>query len=237
MTVSAEKLRAACLEQRYAKQLVRPDVYPTAEQWTYITGNFLGGLATRLYRKYLVSWLTPESERTPYHDDTLEYFPVYARTLGDNPESRQAVIDAVYADITSAPEATLRVVIDAHLFDAPMLLDILHHTPADEPDPVPFVARAVVAYQPEYTAADLEDMRLLDDAMANLTPLGQIRTTKNIFREEKKYVCPNGHVNDIEAEFCNHPGCGLNIYGLTRDEAEAIDDYHTRVRILASMTD
>lgn len=234
--VLADTLRAACLEHRYGIQLARPDVYPTDDQWTYIIEQHMGELAARLYRKYLVSWLTPEAERTEYHETTLKRFPQYARTIGEDPERRQRIIDAVYADITSSPDATARVIIDARLFDAPTLLDILHHTPADEPDPVPFVARAAVAYQPEYSAADLDDMRLLDDALNNLSPLGEIRSQRGLFREEKKYICPKGHSNDISVEFCDHPGCGLNIYGLNKTEADAIEDYHIRVSILGSMT-
>lgn len=235
MEISADKLKAVFLEQRYGVQLARPDVYPTADQWKYIIEQKMGTIAGRLYRKFLVSSLTIEAERTEYHENTLKYFVEYASQLGADPNHRQQIIEAVYDDISSAPDATISVIVEARLFDAPTLLDILNHTPENEPDPVPFVARALTAYQPTYTPRDLDDMQILANAMSNLTPLGQIRTSRGIFSEDKRYICPDGHSNDINTEFCKHPGCGLNIFGLTQAENDSINEFKIRVSILATM--
>ena len=51
----------------------------------------------------------------------------------------------------------------------------------------------------------------------------------------EKYICPNGHKNDKEYEFCQEYDCGLNIKGLTRNEVNIINMFKDKVRIIKAL--
>ena len=157
MTIDAEDLRAQCLKMRYSRRLVEPEVFPSEQEWEYITGRAMTGIGSSLYRKYLVSWSLPEDERTDIHCSALQWFPQYIATV-----PRDYALGVVYGDISSCPQATLAVIYKARLFDADMLRDVLHSTEPLSPPlpqgyyPLTFVVECLDAYQPEYTNDTLE---------------------------------------------------------------------------------
>lgn len=222
--VSADMLIAAERAERYRAQLDRPDVFPSRQNWQYITECRMDQLADLLYRKYLVSWLTEQNLRTDFHNDALECFPQFLMAI-----DREAALQTVYSDIASAPAATVALVEQCRLFDAGHLLDILHDQTSGG-DPVVFVADCMSAYQPGYTDTDLEDMRILLGAMRNLEPLGQLRESRSIFGRETRYICPNGHSNAADCQFCQT--CGRNRFGLTVSQAQNIDNFAGRITLL-----
>jgi len=226
-SISADALKAECLKERYSSQLSRPEVFPSDENWQYIIGHSMTGIGPGLYRKYIVSWLIDPSERCDYHQAALTRFPEYLSAV-----PRQYALDVVYADIDSAPGATLDVIHRVQLFDAPRLLGLL----ADEECPrVGFVADCLDAYQPEYTLSDLTNMRTLLGALRDLPPLGKITRTRTLLGQTDRYVCPRGHVNDITDDYCRADNCGLNIYGLTERQDRLVDGYADRVRTLGKL--
>ena len=224
--ITDDELRAACLEDRYESRLAFPEVFPTDEQWKYIIEYRMSRLASRLYRKYLVAWLTPQVERTAFHVAAIENMPLYLDAI-----PREDAIAAVYSDVTSAPDGTLALIDDCRLFDARSLSELIDEGLNS------FVADAVNTFQPEYTDEDLLSMADLAVLLRNLPALGEIRTVRGLFRDETKYVCPNGHANDPDNEFCDDPDCGLDIFGLTEDQHKSIDNYTHRVNILRRLLD
>lgn len=224
--ITAEELLALERSQRYKRQLADADVFPDARNWKYITEYVMESLAPELYRKFLLAWLTPESQRSDFHELALECFPDY---LGAIP--RQTALETVYSDITSSPEATLHLVDVCRLFDARRLMRLL-----DEDADPHFVAQCLGAYQPEYTAADVRAMSQLVQRMHALPDQGSLKESHSIFGRDVRLVCPNGHSVSIEAgqdpEDCFCPTCDLNIQGLTSDDADAIKSLANRVSIL-----
>lgn len=224
--ISADELRAECLKERYSRQLTRPEVFPSEDNWKYIIDHRMTGIGSGLYRKYLVSWLLDESERCDYHLAALKYFPDYAAAT-----DRSYILKVVYGDIKSAPAATIDVIEKALLFDARTLLGLMSDT---EPH-TPFVVECLKAYQPEYTLNDLYDMLTLLAAVRDPDPLGEIRQSKGLLGSSTKYICPNGHVNDADSNYCHAESCGLNIYGLTAEQDAMIDDFEHRIKALEAM--
>ena len=98
-------------------------------------------------------------------------------------------------------------------------------------------AELLNAFQPDYGPDDLEDMRALLRLLRNLPEEGEMADGRGLLRRELRYVCPAGHVNAAEAQYCTHSGCGLNIYGLTREQAQAIDAFEERVDALGTLLD
>lgn len=171
VAVTADELIAAERAERYRQQLDRPDVYPSAANWDYIIAYRMATLAPLLYRKYLMSCLTDEKIRTDYHELALEKFIPYLGAI-----DRADALDAVYGDVTSAPDSTLELIDRARLFSAPHLLAVLNGAGVtgsgsgeddDEHDSVAFVVDCLGTYQPEYNAHDLPAMQALFNAVKN----------------------------------------------------------------------
>ncbi|MDE6486587.1 MAG: hypothetical protein K2L76_03660 [Muribaculaceae bacterium] len=222
--VSAEQLRTELLRRRYAELLEQPDVFPSQANWDFITDHALMGIGEGLYRKFLVSAVLPEAERRSPNRIALKEFPRYLRAV-----PREYAVEVVYDDTVSAPEATRALIEDCELFDARAVAGLVDRGEA------PMAAGLLSAFQPAYTLDDLADMRALLRRMRHLPEEGEITDGRGILRRELRYVCPAGHVNASEAEYCTHSGCGLNIYGLTRAQAEAIDAFEARIDALASL--
>lgn len=181
-TVTSDELKAECLRARYAELLGKPEVFPSKANWDYIIEHKMEGLGPGLYRKYLVSWMLAPEERNEFNDAALAEFPRYLRTV-----TRQYAIGVVYGDITSAPEATVRLIAEAELFDAPRLMALLD-TDRD------FVIANLGAFQPEYDGDDADHMAALmsrldalprqsDNARGGL--FNKLRHDKNAISEQQ----------------------------------------------------
>ena len=93
----------------------------------------------------------------------------------------------------------------------------------------------LTAYPPQYPRPDREATRQLLSRLRHLPEEGEMADGCGLLRREIRYICPAGHVNAAEAEFCTHSGCGLNIYGLTQEQEQAVDDFEKRVEALAAL--
>lgn len=209
--------------QKYKAQLQRPEVFPTEDNWQYITENAMSEVADELYHKYLISWLTPENDRSDFHRIALDCFPAYLTAI-----DRDSALDAIYADVDTAPEAALTLIRDCSLFSAPDLANLLK-----KDSHIGFVAQCLKAFQPDYDDNDLHDMQALLQKMKSLPETGQISQERGLFSREDKYICPKGHSNSAKTQFCTT--CGLNICGLTADEDACINLFATRIKTLASL--
>lgn len=222
MEITAQQLIVAERTVRYARQLDRPEVFPTADNWQYIIDNAMSALADRLYRKYMVSIHTLPAERSDFHDLCLKRFPDYLKVI-----DRNVALDAIYGDMTTTPEASVKLIIDCQLFDAARILDLM-----DNGDVLTAIA-CLDAYQPTYNYGDLPDMRALAKAVQDLAPVGSIKKVRGIFGSELKYICAEGHVNDSTTDFCEI--CGRDINGLDRDLRATVDAYVLRVHTLEKL--
>ncbi len=148
-TVSADELKAECLRRKYLVLLDKPDVFPSKANWDFIIEHRMHGLGSKLYRKYLVSWVLEPADRLEANRLALSEFPRYLQAV-----ERRYALQVVYADITSAPEATTALIAEAQLFDAPTLMSLVD----SEPD---FVIANLGALQPAYDGDDADNMRAL----------------------------------------------------------------------------
>lgn len=225
MTVSCEALNAECLRRRYARLLEKPEVFPSEANWKFIIENRMGGIGHLLMRKYLVSWLMPDDKRSVYNTLALRYFPEYLAAV-----DRSYALRLVYEDIESAPEAFTKLVRELKLFDARELRRMI-----EERGAVELALTVLDVDQPYYTAGDARAMRALLGVLRSLPKLGRVEERHGLFSHEMRYYCPAGHSNPTGEAFCTHSGCGLNIYGLTREQADAIDIFAEKLDALDSL--
>ena len=224
-TITAQQLNAEFLKRKYAKLLSQNDVYPSRKNWKFIIENNMHELSDLLYRKYLLAVNTPKEARSTYHIDTIEMFPQYLEYI-----DRRYAIKTLYKDTSTCPNASIDLAIELHLFDIDGILDMLDR------DEVRAAARMLMAMKPTYDANDMNDLYDLLDDFTELPDLGHYEGNRlGLLPGSERYVCPNGHVNRNEEQYCSHPGCGLNIKGLTRTEVECIDTYSERLNILKEL--
>lgn len=224
--VSADELRTELLQRRYAELLAQPEIFPSQANWDFIIGHALTGIGWALYRKFLVSAVLPEEERRAPNRLALIEFPRYLKSI-----PRHYAVELVYDDTVSAPEATYRLICDCELFDAPSLAGLI------ERGEVSLAADLLEAFQPAYSREDLREMRRLSRLLHALPEEGEMADGRGLLRKELRYICPRGHANAAEAEYCTHSGCGLNIYGLTREQTQRIDSFDERIDALAALID
>lgn len=226
LVISVDQLKAEELRLRYVEIIDRPDIFPTPTNWQFIIDNAMEGLGPALLHKYLVAAELPDDDREPLHQAALEYFPKYLRAV-----SREYAVYTIYSDPFTLPEATISLIRELQLFDAGEILRLLQGECTE------FAFSVIDAYSYEYTADDLEAMRRLAEWLNGEGELGYREERRGLLGSSMKYVCPNGHVNDGDREFCSHSSCGLDIYGHTAPQASAIATFRHRLAALSALMD
>lgn len=222
--ISAEQLRVEELRLKYLELIDRPDVFPTRANWQFITSNSMRGLAKPLYRKYLTALTIDDNDREQLHDIAVEEFPKYIASI-----DRFEAIKALLSDITTVPENTATLIRDNNLFDADSLIDLI-----DRGD-LHFALALLDVYQPDYSREDLAAMEELLDRIDSLPQTGSITRRGSFFGEKEMYICPDGHSNSADTEYCRHAGCGKNARGLTQQEENTIKLFSNRLSALRSL--
>ena len=83
-------------------------------------------------------------------------------------------------------------------------------------------------------------MKKIVNYLDSLPDKGKIELTKSGILSSKMvemYICPEGHKNDKEVEFCEGNGgyCGLNIKGLKKEQVNVIKAFKDKVRVLENL--
>lgn len=89
------------------------------------------------------------------------------------------------------------------------------------------------ADKPNYDRNDLLIMNNIVNRIDSLPDRGSFETSKGLFgKENKKYICPNGHKNDIDHVCCCE--CGENIKGLTPNELSILEMFKLKIQAIQS---
>lgn len=222
LSVTADELREEMTRRRYVELLSQPEVFPSAENWQFIISRALKGLGPGLYRKYIVSTLLDPAKRCDYHLNAITNFPVYLETV-----DRAYALETVYGDTESSEDAFRKIVYQCRLFDAGLIGELL----AD--GRISLAVSLLEAYQPEYDGDSVDAMTYLLRRLRTLPALGSVEDRRGMFKTDRRYICPNGHVNSADAMYCTN--CGLDIFGLTENERKAIDAFADRIDALRDL--
>ncbi len=224
MPVSAADLKIEELRLRYLGLIARADVFPTRANWQFIASHKMRGLGHGLYLKYLTALTIDDNDREPLHDIAVEEFPKYLRCI-----DRKEAVDVIYSDLVTAPEATLEIIREQNLFDAESLSNML-----DEGE-LTKVMYLLDVYQPSYEDYDLGPMKTLLMKLDSLPETGGVRQVDGLFGSSMKYICPAGHKNPSDTEYCTHSGCGLDAKGLTQSDHAKIELFRNRIKALEGL--
>ncbi|MDO4320401.1 MAG: hypothetical protein Q4C34_07470 [Bacteroidales bacterium] len=222
--ITAEQLKTEELRLRYLELIEKPDVFPTRANWQFIISHGMLGLGPALYRKYLASRTIPEMDREELHDIAVEQFPAYLCAV-----PRRYAVETVYSDFTTDPASTASLIRECRLFDARGIMAMI------QAGRLSTALDVIDTYSAEYTADDLAQMQSLVRCLDSLPELGSVEQRRGLLGSSVKYICPRGHVNDGDRTYCGHSGCGLDIHGLTSEQADRIEILRHRVRALATL--
>lgn len=223
MTISYEALKAEELRLRYTDLLKDATIYPTIANWDYIILNKMEGIGDLLYAKYKSSLSLDEADRHDLHIAALEKFPAYLKAV-----SCEYASDVVYSHISDG-DIALNLIRDCNLFSAAHIIDCIEQTHDLR------VLDIIDVYRKEYTNNDYRAMCDLDSLLHSLPKRGFIEDVRGLFGYSSKYICPNGHSNDAGVKYCSHAGCGLDIFGITKSQSEAIGRFRSRIIALENL--
>lgn len=169
-----------------------------------------------LYIKY-------DSDRN-YHSQSIEYIE---KIIDQMPYEESCNI--IYDKITSN-KCLFELIKFAKLFNPEKVLKIIK---SDLRLGVKFLA----CDKKQYNVKDLSFMKEIQNVIDNLPDLGKIDTVKSgmFGKESPKYICPNGHKNDIDNEYCTTADCWMNIKGLNRQEVDVVNNFRNKVSILENL--
>lgn len=215
-SVSAEHLQNECLKKQYMKKF--KEEFPSGNEWDYILSHEMPELAETLYKVYIKSHKTIENEEQRH---AKQHFPTYLSRL-DYPKA----IAVVYSDIESEFSASHKLISDLKLFNAEAISDLIKKGNIKKAISLLDTTKNI------YNKEDLQSMQNLVEIINNFPNLGSIEMVKGglLSKDTQKYICPNGHKNSLDKEFCTT--CGLNIKGLTQIESQTIKNFIERVDVL-----
>lgn len=143
---------------------------------------------------------------------------------------RESLLPKVYENYMKNSDAMSKLIRDCHLFDAKSVLSIF--------DTDMHLAINILDAKSEiYTREDLDAMLKIKAKIDSIPDLGKIEIVKSglLGKEQEKFICPNGHKNNLDSKFCENDKCGLNIKGLTSDEVQKIDLFYEYVNIIQDL--
>ena len=213
-TVSANALSIELFKERWAAR--DKNLTPSQSELQFIMENGLWELAASLY-DYYVNEVNPIHEKFPTIISAMNYHDV---------------VQFIYKDYSSRRAYAYSLIKDNSLFNAEQILQLLRDNNLSE------AVELLKTDKTEYDGADVKVMEEICTFIDNLPDRGKIEEVKGGLLSSKmveKYICPNGHKNDKEYEFCQEFGCGLNIKGFTHAEVKIINTFKDKVRIIKSL--
>lgn len=215
--ISAEYLMSERLKRKYLQRFA--ENHPTSEDWEYILSHDMPELADVLYKAFISS----NFKEVDYEAGkvTQQNFPIYLSKL-----DYDKAVKVVYADVETAPRTSSSLIKNLNLFHAASIFQLIKKNRYD------IAIGLLDSDKATYTKDDLLDMKAIVEDFNNLPNVGSIQMVKGglLQKDSEKYICPNGHKNPSDTDFCIE--CGKNIKGLTQREMDAIADFAEKVEVL-----
>lgn len=193
------------------------------EEWYFLQQNQTPILTEKLLEKYLYAYDNSISinsvEGNIFNNGITNYFRVLDKATS---------INLLYEKLAKNPTHIINLLKNNNLFSPEKVLNLIN---------MGEFGMAIICLnidKDNYSNIDLSQMNKIIESFENLENRGNIKLTKSLLGKDKeKYICPNGHSNEIESEFCETLNCLQNIKGLTKGQVEQIDNFKNKVDILS----
>lgn len=201
------------------------DKLPDSEQWIYLLNNPFDDITNVLIDKYLEVYKLGKEFRNERQTLLINNISSYLSISNKN-----IVVYALYTRISEKFEPIITLIDTLKLFSPKHIQYLIKSDKINE------VICCLGISKSFYTQDDLSDMDEVINLLDNLPNKGKIETVKGLLSKAKeKYICPNGHSNDLEDIFCSNYECQKNIKGLTQTQLNSIDLYKEKVAKLSKL--
>ncbi|MBQ8722248.1 MAG: heavy metal-binding domain-containing protein [Paludibacteraceae bacterium] len=217
--ISSDRLNIELFKEKWAKR--DQNTLPKAQELNFIIENNLWELASSLYDCYVMTQNT-------YEDNPLrEKFPYIISAMNYND-----IIKFIYKDYPQRKNYAYVLIKNNNLFNAEKVLQILKE------NHISLAIELLKTEKSEYNKDDIKVMEEIISHIDNLPNKGKIEEVKSGLLSSKiveMYICPNGHKNNKEVEFCEDTYCGLNIKGLNQEQVNTINLFKNKLRIIKTL--
>ena len=201
------------------------------EEWAFIKNNNVPELREPLYNYYLECCNAKIEEQQPVGGVYLEpQKPKWA--LSGMSNYKQYLYTLEYKDAIHyvyRNEDFIDIIRKNKLFDAEKIQKLARDGYLDTAISLLLVEKS------SYNDKDLSEMKALCEYFNNLPEVGTKEEIKGGFFTAGglKYICACGCKNDTENEYCTK--CGKNIYGITKEQKENIEQFVELVDTLSDL--
>ena len=234
--ISHELLQQAMTKNSIIQKLKKKRT-PSPEDWFYILTYRPEEIAEDLLGLYIHLHYNEVTEIFETNDKLKAIFaplPSYFASI-----DKTKAIEVLYDKVESHKKIIETILIPAHVFSAQHIINLF------QAGKISTAIKCLEIDSTSYSKTDLELMQLLVTLFEDMKDLGTMKEMKNHFgKPQLKYICPKGHVNPKETEYCQETEydqnllagfCGLNIKGLKEREVKIIEKFKTKTAILAKM--
>lgn len=218
--VSLNELENAITNLRLRKIFSTKDI-PSDEQWEYLFNNTADEFIAPIVEKYL------SLSSVEYKSDSQNVFLSNADQFFSI-ANKNILADILYGKLHEKLHTIFPIIKANKLFYPDKIIQLIKGGCLSE-------AIYCLPVSKEFYVKD--DVVAMCDLLIMLNDLpnqGKIDMVKGMLSKTKeKFICSQGHTNDIEKEYC--PLCGQNIKGLTQPQEEAISEYKDKVEILRTL--
>jgi uncharacterized protein YbjQ (UPF0145 family) len=215
------------LEQEYNKRIIVDKVInkelPTQKDWQFLLSTPIKEIAPIILEWYLEKLKEYENMLSERDKLLIANTSNFFRNLDEN-----EAVEILYENITKNSTACIEIIKSNNLFSGQKVLDLINtgkfNTAID----------CLSINKNFYTKEDLTAMEEIVTFFDNLKDLGKIEFVKGVLSKAKeKYICPNGHTNDLEVKYC--ATCGYNIKGLDESQVNKINNFKTKTSALKAL--
>ncbi len=215
------------LEKEVTKRTIlsnlKNEKFPSQDDWIYLFSNPIEEIAEKLLCLYLDR--LSNADESPnvllLLSNTMNYFKII---------KNENAIDTLYSQISEKPQPILEIIKTNKLFSPSKIIELIQN------DKAVLAIDCLDSDKEYYSNYDLELMQKIIHLLDNLPNKGRIEMVKGILGKSKeKYICLNGHSNDVENEYCQSINCYRNIKGFTHSEVNKIEKYKLKVNSLTSI--
>lgn len=220
--ISNEKLNNE-IKKRMIIMDLRNGKIPSEENWNFLFDNPIVEITEELINIYLEEDVFKEQS-------IIDNVPNYLKLIDEN-----IVIDILYQKLereenkTTSPSfyknSVYFLIKKNNLFSPNKIIGLINNYK------ISIAIECLSIDKNYYTKEDLNLMFDIINFLNNLPDKGKFEMVKVFLGKEKeKYICPNGHINDIDNVFCAE--CNSNIKGLTKLDIEKIENFVFKVKAL-----
>ena len=223
--ISIDVLKNELIKRRIVHK-AQNEILLSQEEWYFIQQNPILKTSENLLRNFFKDYGSFEIPKDSDKGKTLlNNITNYFRAL-ENEEAKSTL----YSKLIEKPDIILEILHNINLFSSEYVLKLI------EDEKKEIAIRCLNINKENYSKEDLKKMGAITHYFENFENKGEISTSTSILNKAKeKYICPNGHSNNVKSEYCEIYNCSKNIKGLTEKQVERINYFKHKTETLHSL--